>query len=104
MDAIKSVFNRMGIGSICDVACAVVVNDSVSIGAHTEIHAAAQALIRIEVMAGGPTLRRLLACAMLNCDVTQAGKLYSIGGDGYVLCEELKDTDRIDLIKRLSGL
>ena len=104
MDAISKVFNQMGIGSICDVACSVVVGDSVSATAHSEIHIAAQALIRIELVVGGPALRRLLACAMLNCDVTQTGKLYSIGGDGHVLCEELKDPDRAGLIKRLSGL
>ena len=104
MDAIGRVFSQMGIGSICDVACVNAFDQNRPDSAGHEMHNAAQALIRMEIMKDGKGLRRLLACAILNCDVTQTGKLYSVGSDGHVLCEEFKDPDRADLIKRLSGL
>lgn len=101
MGLIAQSFLECGVGSIANVTCATAFKDGEPNSAGEEMHNAAQALIRMSPHPRADSLRRLLACAMLNCDADFTKRIYFVTADGTVKEDVMEHDWQLELIKRL---
>lgn len=98
------VFARSGLGSLCNVACTLG-NDPDYMGEINQcMHEAARGLMHFEPTESWSHMRRCIACAALNRDFMETGKLYSVSTDGKIKIEEHSDSISRTAIAKLLEL